>query len=136
MQRSVLLRGITASLAIAAGMPAARPALADVAIVQHRDGTTGTITRVDDHIGIYADAHGNTNPLAIPDGMAGHSDPHGSMPPPTATPFGTPAPPNRLTPAPLLPFNPNRPLMPPPALVPPAAAAPPGAGSFGRGAPR
>jgi hypothetical protein len=43
------------------------------------------------------------------------------------TPFGTPTPPNSLTPAPLLPFNPNRPLMPTPS-TPPASAPPPGSG--------
>ncbi len=44
--------------------------------------------------------------------------------------FGTPPPPNRLTPAPVLPFNPNRALSPTPA--PPYQPSPQGTGRFGR----
>jgi hypothetical protein len=36
-------------------------------------------------------------------------------PVPPTTQFGTPSPPNHITPAPVLPFHPNRPLMPSPS---------------------
>ena len=49
-------------------------------------------------------------------------------------PFGTPLPPHQLTPAPVLPFNPNGPLMPnSPAMPTPSAPAPhSGGGRAGR----
>ena len=54
----------------------------------------------------------------LPRGM-----PQGDASPRTTTPFGGPLPPNQLTPAPVLPFNPNR------SLTPSASAPPPHAGS-------
>ena len=51
--------------------------------------------------------------------------PQGDASPRTTTPFGGPLPPNQLTPAPVLPFNPNRSLM-------PSASAPPPYSSSGR----
>jgi hypothetical protein len=53
--------------------------------------------------------------------------PHGQMPPPVTTPFGSPPSPNQLTPAPVLPFHPNRPLM--PSSAPPPRS---GGGRLGR----
>jgi hypothetical protein len=41
--------------------------------------------------------------------------------PPNGTPSGAPSPPNQLTPAPVLPFNPNRPIMPAPTAPSPSA---------------
>jgi len=59
----------------------------------------------------------------LPRGM-----PQGDASPRTTTPFGGPLPPNQLTPAPVLPFNPNR------SLTPSASAPPPysGSGRLGR----
>jgi len=66
----------------------------------------------------FARQDSRTPPAAVP-----HSDL-----PPMRTPFGEPVPPNRLTPAPVLPFNPNRPLMPPAASPGPSS----GGGHVGR----
>jgi hypothetical protein len=54
--------------------------------------------------------------------------PYGQAPARSATPFGSPSPPNQLTPAPVLPFHPNRPLMPPSSAPVPY----PGGGRLGR----
>jgi hypothetical protein len=48
--------------------------------------------------------------------------------PRTTTPFGGPLPPSQLTPAPMLPFNPNRSLMPSASAPPPYS----GSGRLGR----
>jgi hypothetical protein len=57
--------------------------------------------------------------------------PQGDSSPRAVTPHGSLVPPNRLTPAPLLPFNPNRSLMPAPA----APAHPPNPPFSGGGRP-
>jgi len=54
--------------------------------------------------------------------------PQGDASPRTTTPFGGPLPPNQLTPAPVLPFNPNRSLMPSASAPPPYS----GSGRLGR----
>lgn len=54
--------------------------------------------------------------------------PQGEPSPKATTPFGAPLPPNQLTPAPLLPFNPNRSLMPPSSTPAPYS----GGGRVGR----
>ena len=54
--------------------------------------------------------------------------PQGELSPRATTPFGTPLPPNQLTPAPVLPFNPNRSLMPPSSTPAPSS----GGGRLGR----
>jgi hypothetical protein len=59
----------------------------------------------------------------LPRGM-----PQGDASPRTTTPFGGPLPPNQLTPAPVLPFNPNRSLMPSASAPPPYS----GSGRLGR----
>ena len=59
----------------------------------------------------------------LPRGM-----PQGDASPRTTTPFGGPLPPNQLTPAPVLPFNPNRSLMPSVSATPPYS----GSGRLGR----
>jgi len=59
----------------------------------------------------------------LPRGM-----PQGDASPRTTTPFGGPLPPNQLTPAPVLPFNPNRSLMPSASAPPPSS----GSGRLGR----
>lgn len=48
--------------------------------------------------------------------------PQGDVSPQGTTPFGGSLPPNNLTPAPLLPFNPNRPLMPSPSAPAPSSS--------------
>lgn len=53
------------------------------------------------------------NPFAHRDSRAPAAEVPHSDPPSARTPFGEPVPPSRLTPPPVLPFNPNRPLMPP-----------------------
>lgn len=112
---------------------------AQTSIVQHRDGTSSTITHLGEDVGIRSDAHGNGGPvtgLGIPSSPG--TIPHGDTKSGTITTFGTPAPPNNLTPAPVLPFNPNRPLMPQPSSPAspsgssPGFGAPGGGGRFGR----
>jgi hypothetical protein len=111
-------------------------AAADASIVQRSDGTAGTITHLGDDTGIYSDAHGNTGPLINPGNPAPASGgPHGDATAGHLTPFGTPAPPSNLTPAPVLPFNPNRSLAPPQPLAPSTASpsfGPSSGGRFGR----
>jgi hypothetical protein len=46
---------------------------------------------------------------------SGFRSPHGDPSTRTTTPFGSALPPNQLTPAPMLPFNPNRSLIPSPS---------------------
>ena len=88
-------------------------------------GTIGTISPLGDGSAIYSDAHGNKNPTQLGPGLPSHSfsGPHGAAPG-TITPFGTPAPPNRLTPAPLLPLAPKGMAVPQPHT--PAASSTPG----------
>ncbi|MCC6966106.1 MAG: hypothetical protein IT391_07455 [Nitrospira sp.] len=71
-------------------------------------GTTGTLSPLGNDSAIYSDAHGNKNPTQLGSGLPSHSfsGPHGATPG-TVTPFGTPTPPNLLTPAPLLPLQPK-----------------------------
>lgn len=107
-------------------------ATAAVSVVQRSDGTTGTISQLGDDVGLYSDAHGNTGPVMKPGSLAPFStSPHGETATGHNTPFGTPAPPNNLTPAPVLPFRLNQP--PPPQQPSPPSAAPPGLGSSGGG---
>ena len=82
--------------------------------VQNRDGTSGRLSHLGDDIGSYSDPHGNhtivTKPgTESPIGLR----PHGESESGNRSAFGTPLPPNNLTPAPVLPFNPNRALSPP-----------------------
>ena len=107
--------------------------LAEVSLVQHRDRTAGTITHLGDDTGIHSDSHRNTGPVTSSGGLLPPlSGPHENTQSGSVTPFGTPAPPSNLTPAPVLPFHPNRPLAP---LQPsaPSSTPPPGLGSFNGG---
>lgn len=92
------------------------------------NGTTGTISPLGDGSAIYSDTHGNKNPTLLGSGIPSHSfsGPHG-VTPGTVTPFGTPTPPNLLTPAPLLPLQPKGMAIPQPQ----APAVPPTPGRFG-----
>ncbi|MDP9131759.1 MAG: hypothetical protein M3M98_01330, partial [Nitrospirota bacterium] len=76
-------------------------------VIRQNDGTTITLSPLGGHDAIYSDAHGNKGVTHQGSGLPSHSfsSPHGPMPG-TVTPFGTPAPPNLLTPAPLLPLQP------------------------------
>lgn len=59
---------------------------------------------------------------------SGFRPPQGDPSSRTTTPFGGPLPPNQLTPAPVLPFNPNRSLIPSPSAPIPYS----GSGRLGR----
>ncbi|ULA58902.1 MAG: exported protein of unknown function [Nitrospira sp.] len=97
-------------------------------LFRQSDGTTGTVSPLGDGSAIYSDAHGNKNPTQLGSGIPSHSfsGPHGTTPG-TTTPFGTPTPPNLLTPAPLLPLHPKGMAIPQPQ----APAVPSTPGRFG-----
>src|SRR5262245_50295052 len=86
----------------------------------------GTVTDLGNGIGIPSDPHGRSETNLAPTEPAPLSPvPHGDANQRSVTPFGSPQPPNQLTPAPVLPFHPNRPLM-------PQSTPPSGSGRFGR----
>ena len=88
---------------------------AQISVFQGSDGTSGTITHLGDSVSIYSDSHGNTGTITnLGGGFQSFSftGPQGGTMTGTITTFGSPEPPNNLTPAPVLPFNPNRTLMP------------------------
>ncbi len=101
---------------------------AQPSLLQQPDGTTGTLSPLGGSEAIYSDAHGNESPTHLGSGLPSHSfsSPHGAQPG-TVTPFGTPTPPNLLTPAPLLPLRPKGMVTPQP-YTPTAPNAP---GRFG-----
>ena len=113
--------------------------LAEVGVIRHSDGTAGIITHLGDDVGIYSDSHGNSGPIMNPGSPPSFSGgPHGDTTAGANTVFGTPPPPSNLTPAPILPMNPNRPLL-PQQSIPPSSSVPPsgfgssgGSGRFGR----
>jgi hypothetical protein len=114
----------------------AGPALAEVGAVSRSDGTGGKLTQLGDDFGIYSDSHGNTGPVIQP--ARPSPGPHGNVATEVLTPFGTPVPPNNLTPAPVLPISPNRPppvqqsVAPSPSAPQQGFRAPGGSGRFGR----
>lgn len=77
-------------------------------ILPQRDGTTSTLTPLGERDAIYSDAHGGKGVTHLGSGIPSHtfSSPHGAVPG-SVTPFGTPTPPNLVTPAPLLPLQPR-----------------------------
>jgi len=88
---------------------------AQVSIFQSSDGTSGTITHLGDSYSIYSDSHGNSGTITnLGGGFQSYSftNPQGGTTTGTITTFGSPEPPNNLTPAPVLPFTPNGSLMP------------------------
>ncbi len=100
-----------------------------VSIFQGSDGTSGTITDLGNDFRIYSDSHGNSG-----------TTPQGQKKSGSIATFGTPSPPNNLTPAPVLPFNPHGPLMPREQVAPvvpftPSSPASPNSnwGTFGNG---
>lgn len=103
--------------------------LAESGVVRNRDGTSSRLSPLGDNTGIYSDPHGNQTIVIKPGtecpiGLR----PHGDIESGNRSSFGTPLPPNNLTPAPVLPFHPNRALSPPPSSQSPAG----GTGRFGR----
>ena len=101
---------------------------AQPSLLQQANGTTGTLSPLGGGEAIYSDAHGNKGPTQLGSGLPSHSfsSPHGAQPG-TVTPFGTPTPPNLLTPAPLLPLHPKGMATPQPQ----APVAPNAPGHFG-----
>lgn len=110
---------------------AAGPGQAEVRVVQSPDGAAGTIADLGNGVGIQSDPHGRGGIRVAPaEGPALLSPgPHGDLNQRTVTPFQSLAPPNQLTPAPVLPFHPNRPLVPSTSSPAPIA---PNPGSSGR----
>jgi len=101
-------------------------------ILQQRDGTTSTLTPLGEREAIYSDAHGSKGITHLGFGLPSHtfSSPHGGVTG-SVTPFGTPTPPNLITPAPVLPLQPKG--MATPYSQPPASSGGPGGYSgFGR----
>lgn len=105
--------------------------LAENRPVQNRDGTSGRHSHLGDDVSLYSDSHGTRTIVTKPgtESPVGLR-PHGEMESGNRSSFGTPLPPNNLTPAPVLPFNPNRAISPPlsPNTHPPSG----GQGRFGR----
>lgn len=107
---------------------------AQISVVQSSDGTTGTITHLGDSYSIYSDSHGNTGAITnLGGGFQSYSftSPQGGTTTGTITTFGSPEPPSNLTPAPVLPFNPNGTLMPQPRVAPVVPFPSGGTSSFG-----
>lgn len=103
--------------------------LAESGIVRNRDGTSGRLSPLGEDTGIYSDPHGNRTIITKPGAESPVGlRPHGDLENGNRSSFGTPLPPNNLTPSPVLPFHPNRALSPPPSSQPPAG----GTGRFGR----
>jgi len=105
--------------------------LAESRHMQNRDGTSGRLSHLGDDIGIYSDPHGNQTIVTKPGAESPLGlRPHGETESGNRSAFGTPLPPNNLTPAPILPFYPNRALSP---ASPPNSHTPSSGGSrFGR----
>ncbi|MDO9117407.1 MAG: hypothetical protein Q7U39_05585 [Nitrospira sp.] len=105
--------------------------LAESRIVQNHDGTSGHLSHLGDDIGIYSDPHGNQTIVTKPGTESPIGlQPHGETESGNRSTFGTPLPPNNLTPAPILPLSPNRALSPAPS--PNSHTPPSGGGRFGR----
>ena len=83
-------------------------AYAQPSVIQQGDGTNGTLSPLGGQESIYSDAHGHKGVTHQGSGLPSHtfSSPHGALSGPV-TSFGTPIPPNLLTPAPLLPIQPR-----------------------------
>jgi hypothetical protein len=120
-------------------MVAVGAASAQISVFQGSDGTSGTITQLGDNLAIYSDSHGNTGTITnLGGGFQSYSftNQRGEMTTGTITTFGSPTPPNDLTSAPVLPFNPNGALMPQQRMAPVAPFSPgtsAGSSSFGGG---
>jgi hypothetical protein len=101
---------------VVTAMPAFDTAQAELAVVESASGIRGTNSD-----GQKSIASAESSVPLLP-------GPQGEVTQRTVTPFGSPLPPNQLTPAPVLPFHPNRPLVPSPSPASPN----PGSGRIGR----
>ncbi len=100
-------------------------------IIQNHDGASGRLSHLGGDIGIYSDPHGNQIIVPKPGTESPIGlRPHGETESGNRSAFGTPLPPNNLTPAPILPLNPNRALS--PALSPNSHIPSSGSGRLGR----
>ncbi|NOS79373.1 MAG: hypothetical protein HOP35_15655 [Nitrospira sp.] len=127
------MKRILTSLAITASCLVCFPGtgLAESQNIQNRDGTSGHLSHLGDDIGIYSDPHGNQIIVPKPSTESPIGlRPHGETESGNRSAFGTPLPPNNLTPAPVLPLNPNRALS--PALSPNSHIPSSGSGRLGR----
>jgi len=103
-------------LILLAGITLAESSLAENSVIRNRDGTSGRLSHLGEDIGTYSDPHGNHTVVTKPGTESPLGlRPHGEVENGNRSSFGTPLPPNNLTPAPVLPFNPNRALSPPPS---------------------
>lgn len=110
-------------------------ALAEVAVIESPHGRAGTIAELGNGAGIRSVPHGNDGSSVAPTESAApvSPGPHDAVNQRILTPFGSPQPPNQLTPAPVMPFHPNRPLLPSPSPSPSAVPhSGVGGGRFGR----
>lgn len=127
--RTALLMGLGVRLILGGGIVHAQ-----ISVFQSSDGTSGTITHLGDSYSIYSDSHGNTGTIMnLGGGFQSYSftSPQGGTTTGTITTFGSPAPPNNLTPAPVLPFTPNGSLMPQSRVAPVVPFSSGGTSSFG-----
>jgi hypothetical protein len=118
-------RAVGWMIAVAA-LVAAQSAQGEIAGVKSPKGNPGTLRDLGNGLGIPSDPHEPGESRGIPREFPVPSPgSHGDANERFVTPFGSPQPPNQLTPAPLLPFHPNRPPAPP--TTPPS-----GSGRFNR----
>ena len=79
-------------------------------VFQGRDGTSGTVVELDERTRVYRDPHGDTGTV-LDFGSGGPGTQlrtsSGDVRSGATTGFGTPAPPDGVTPAPVLPFLPH-----------------------------
>jgi hypothetical protein len=121
-----LIIAVTATLAAA---------FAQAEIIDSPHRIRATIAELGNGAGIRSDPHGQggSSVASTESSVPLPPAPHGEVNQQIVTPFGSPQPPNQLTPAPVMPFHPNRPLLPAPS---PAPSAVPnsgvGGGRFGR----
>ncbi len=122
--RITLTAGLILRVLLAAGPLQA----GDLAIVRGSDGTTGTLYDLGG-IKWSQDSHGTQGTIYDFGGISTYqfTSPGGKTRLGTIYHFGVPPPPNSLTPAPILPFNPHGALM-PRELPPPVAPLTPRAG--------
>jgi len=99
----------------------------EIVVVGSPNGNPGTVTDLGNGVGIPSNPHSQLGSGVAPaeSGAPSSPAPHSGMNERSVTPFGSPQPPNQLTPAPILPFHPNRQLLP---QSPPNS----GGGRFGR----
>ncbi len=127
--RIILTAGLILRVLLAAG-----PLWAgDITIIQGSDGTTGTVYEFGG-IKLYQDSHGTRGTIYDVGGISTYqfTSPGGETRSGTIYNLGAPLPPSRLTPVPILPFNPHGALVPREPVTPVVPFTPSsGFGSFG-----